>query len=618
MATALAAAAESLPSTAPPPPGDQADASETYIVSMANQLGPLDFTDNTEWYSTKLRSVAPGAGVLYSYQTIVQGFAARMTPAQAEKLESKPGVLVVSPERRYVLHTTRTPEYLGLDRGNGLLAQASGGSDVIIGLVDSGVWPESRSFDDAGYGPVPARWRGRCEEGRNFTRSACNNKLIGARSFAESYQSSANKGAGPDWTKEARSPRDVVGHGTHTANTAAGSAVPGAGLGRMAAGTARGMAPRARVAVYKACWAGGCYSADILAAKEAAVADGVDVLSVSAGVHGGDLAAYFKDGMAAGAYSAMEKGVFVACSAGNKGPGIGTLANGAPSLTTVGAGTIDREFPAYFILGDGRNLTGVSLYGGDTLPPKPLPLVYAAAASNDTKGKGGFCLAGTLIPEKVAGKIVICDRGVDHVVQKGITVKDAGGAGMVVTSTAADGEDLIPDPHVLPSTSVGKMDGDAIKAYAASDANPTGVMSPGATLTGVQPAPVVVGFSSRGPNLVSPGVLKPDLIAPGRHPAREFNIQSGTSMATPHVSGVAALLRGARPQWSPSAIRSALMTTAVTAYPDGQAVLDLSDGRPATPFAMGAGPGSSTRAGRWSRGWCTTSATPSTWTSCAR
>ncbi|RLM84905.1 hypothetical protein C2845_PM04G00600 [Panicum miliaceum] len=365
MATASAAAAESLPSTAPPPPGDQADASETYIVSMANQLRPLDFTDNTEWYSTKLRSVAPSAGILYSYQTIVQGFAARMTPAQAEKLESKPGVLVVSPERRYVLHTTRTPEYLGLDRVNGLLAQASGGSDVIIGLVNSGVWPESRSFDDAGYGPVPARWRGRCEEGRNFTRSACNNKLIGARSFAASYQSSANKGAGPDWTKEARSPRDVVGHGTHTASTATGSAVPGAGLGRMAAGTARGMAPRARVAAYKACWAGGCYSADILAAMEAAVADGVDVLSVSAGVDGGDLAAYFKDGMAAGAYSAMEKGVFVACSAGNKGPGIGTLANGAPWLTTVGAGTIDREFPAYFILGDGRNLTGVSLYGRD-------------------------------------------------------------------------------------------------------------------------------------------------------------------------------------------------------------------------------------------------------------
>ncbi|CAN4082994.1 unnamed protein product [Withania somnifera] len=540
---------------------------KTYIIHMTKSQMPAIFDDHTHWYQSSLKSVSETAEMLYVYKNVVNGYSARLTAQEAESLENQPGILSVSPELKYQLHTTRTPSFLGLDKNADFFPASDAMSDVIVGVLDTGVWPERKSFDDTGFGPVPDSWKGQCESGTNFTRY-----------FSRGYETNL----GPiDESKESKSPRDDDGHGTHTASTAAGSVVQGASLFGYASGTARGMANRARVAV-----------SDILAAMDKAIDDNVDVLSLSLG---GGTSDYYRDSVAIGAFAAMEKGILVSCSAGN----------GAPWITTVGAGTLDRDFPAYVSLGNGKNFSGVSLYAGDSLPNKMLPFVYASNASNVTNGN--LCMTGTLIPEKVKGKIVLCDRGINARVQKGSVVKASGGAGMVLANTATNGEELVADAHLLPATAVGQKAGDAIRNYLTSDSNPTATILFGGTKVGIEPSPVVAAFSSRGPNSVTPEILKPDIIAPGVNILAgwtgavgptglpederrvEFNIISGTSMSCPHVSGLAALLKGAHPEWSPAAIRSALMTTAYTAYKNGGALLDISTGKPSTPFDHGAG-----------------------------
>ncbi|XWS41808.1 hypothetical protein CRYUN_Cryun17cG0114700 [Craigia yunnanensis] len=399
-------------------PLEKKDQRKTYIVHMAKSEMPASFQHHTHWYDSSLKSVSGSAQMLYTYDNVIHGFSTQLTNEEAQQLESQPGILAVLPELRYELHTTRTPEFLGLSKAADSFPEFDSVNEVIIGVLDTGVWPESKSFADTGLGPIPSSWKGACESGTNFSSSNCNRKLIGARYFANGYEATL----GPiDESKESKSPRDDDGHGTHTASTAAGSVVEGASLFGYAQGTARGMSTRARVAVYKVCWIGGCFSSDILAAMEKAIDDNVNVLSMSLG---GGMSDYYRDSVAIGSFAAMEKGILVSCSAGNAGPGPYSLSNLAPWITTVGAGTLDRDFPAYVSLGNGRNYSGVSLYRGSPLPGKLLPFVYAGNASNATNGN--LCMMGTLIPEKVAGKIVLCDRGMNARVQKGAVVKAAG------------------------------------------------------------------------------------------------------------------------------------------------------------------------------------------------
>lgn len=230
----------------------------TYIVHMAKSQMPLSFDHHSLWYDSSLRSVSESAEMLYTYNNAIHGFATRLTPEEADSLMTQPGVILVQPEQRYQLHTTRTPLFLGLDGHNaGLFPETATSSDIVIGVLDTGVWPESKSFSDEGYGPIPSTWKGGCDSGTNFT-SLCNRKLVGARFFVQGYE--AEYGV---VNEESRSPIDDEGHGTHTASTAAGSVVEGANLLGFANGTARGMAPRARVAVYKVCWKIECVSSDI-------------------------------------------------------------------------------------------------------------------------------------------------------------------------------------------------------------------------------------------------------------------------------------------------------------------------------------------------------------------
>ncbi|KAF8092742.1 hypothetical protein N665_0402s0030 [Sinapis alba] len=572
----------------------------TYIVHMAKSQMPSSFEHHSLWYDSSLRSVSESAEMLYTYNNAIHGFATRLTPEEADSLMTQPGIISVQPEQQYELHTTRTPLFLGLDVHNsGLFPETGPSSNIVVGVLDTGVWPESKSFSDEGYGPVPPTWKGGCDTGTRFTASLCNRKLIGARFFVRGYEAIN----GPvDESKESKSPRDDVGHGTHTASTAAGSVVEGANLLGFANGTARGIAYRARVSVYKVCWETGCFTSDILAGIDKAIEDNVNVLSISLG---GRMTGYTDD-IAIGAFAATERGIFVSCSAGNNGPFPSTVGNVAPWITTVGAGTLDRDFPAIVILGNMKKYTGVSLFKGDALPPKMLPFVYAGNASNNAT-YGNFCFPGTLIPEKVKGKIVMCEKGGSANVAKGEVVKAAGGIGMILANTASRGEELAADAHVLPTTNVGKKAGDIIRRYVMTDPNPTASMVIQGTVVNVEPSPVLAAFSSRGPNPVTPNILKPDLIAPGVNilaawtgalgPSGlafdtrrvEFNIISGTSMSCPHVSGLAALLKSVHPEWSPAAIRSALMTTAYNTYKDENPIIDIATVKPSTPFGHGAG-----------------------------
>ncbi|CAL8130872.1 unnamed protein product [Prunus armeniaca] len=585
------------------------NAARTFIVQVQPSSKPSIFPTHQDWYSSSLSSLssdkATAPTVLHTYSTVFHGFSAKLSPSQAQTLQSLDHVTAIIPEQVRQLHTTRSPEFLGLrstDAAGTLLRESDFGSDLVIGVIDTGIWPERKSFHDRDLGPTPSKWKGQCVAGKDFPATICNRKLIGARFFSSGFESTNGK---MNETTEYRSPRDSDGHGTHTASIAAGRYVfPASTLG-YAKGVAAGMAPKARLAAYKVCWSAGCYDSDILAAFDAAVADGCDVVSLSVG---GVVVPYHLDAIAIGAYGASDAGVFVSASAGNGGPGGLTVTNVAPWVTTVGAGTIDRDFPADVKLGNGRIIPGMSIYSGPGLAPgRMYPLVYAGGVGGDGYSSS-LCLEGSL--SQVKGKIVVCDRGINSRAAKGDVVKKAGGVGMILANGVFDGEGLVADCHVLPATAVAASTGDEIRRYIAasnSKSPATATIVFKGTRIGVRPAPVVASFSARGPNPESPEILKPDVIAPGLNilaawPDRvgpsgvasdkrntEFNILSGTSMACPHVSGLAALLKAAHPDWSPAAIRSALMTTAYTVDNRGETMLDESSGNTSSVMDFGAG-----------------------------
>ncbi|KAJ6805050.1 uncharacterized protein M6B38_181920 [Iris pallida] len=568
------------------------EAPTTYIIHVSPSL-------SSPSSSHLLRSVpGPTPRLIYNYTLAAHGFSAVLTPSQALHLRRDPHILSVRRDGVRHPHTTHTPSFLRLSNSSsGLWSRSDYASDTIIGVLDTGIYPHSRSsFDDAGLPPVPSSWRGSCDPS-----IPCNRKLVGAKFFSHGYSAAAKLGQ-TAIDASSFSPLDTEGHGTHTASTAAGSEVPDAGFYTYARGTARGMATKARIAAYKICWASGCYDSDILAAMDAAIADGVHVISLSVGANGYP-PAFYRDSIAIGAFGAVRHGVVVSCSAGNSGPGEYTAVNVAPWILTVGASTLDREFPADVVLGDGSVLPGVSLYAGEPLDSTELlPLVSGADAGS------GLCISGYLDSSKVEGKIVVCDRGGNARVEKGSVVKSAGGVGMIMANTAESGEELLADSHLIPATMVGEEVGNKIRNYIKTDPSPTAGLVFQGTVIGSNPAaPKVASFSSRGPNYRAPEIIKPDVIAPGVNILAawtgessptdldidqrrvEFNIISGTSMSCPHVSGIAALLKKAHPDWSPAAIKSALMTTAYNLDNSGEIIKDLATGGESTPFVRGSG-----------------------------
>jgi len=525
----------------------------------------------------------------HSYTVSLNGFAVALTDAQAVKMARQKGVVRIMKDVKRFKTTDASPEFLGLTGAGGPWARGLTGEGVVVGVIDTGVWPEHPSFaDDGSYAAPPVTLEDTPDNPScNFGNTAhnpldapftCQNKLIGARQMLETYRSVI--GAEPD---EYDSARDDDGHGTHTASTSAGNQDVSAEIFGIDRGKVSGIAPRAHVIAYKALGNLGGFSSDLAAAIDQAVEDGVDVINYSIG---GGAALTGPDDIAF--LFAADAGVFVAASAGNSGPGPGTIGGPAsvPWLTAVGASTQPRFFQGQVRLTNTLSVKGASVTQGTGRHP----LVDAEDAGGD------LCVPGTLDPAKVTGKIVLCRRGQVGRAEKSFAVQEAGGVGMVLYNTN-NVDNLFTDNHFVPSVHVDLDQGLVVKNYIDSTATPT------AQLVGNQkstfaPAPSMTIFSSRGPDPVAEDIIKPDITAPGLQilagasptpdpgaasPGELFQAIAGTSMSSPHMAGAFALLKQARPDWSAAVAKSAMMTTSYQDVRDNDRVSQ------ATPFGMGSG-----------------------------
>ncbi|KAK8544356.1 hypothetical protein V6N13_056138 [Hibiscus sabdariffa] len=487
-----------------------------------------------------------------SYRRSFNGFAAKLTDEEAKKLASFKGVVSVFPNKVYHLQTTRSWDFMGFNQT--VKRNATSESNVVIGVLDTGIWPESESFSDEGFGPPPQKWKGSCKGGQNFT---CNNKLIGARFYVKD-----------DVTESAR---DEVGHGSHTASTAAGNHVGNASFYGLAEGTARGGVPSARIAAYKVCSYVACTSEAILAGFDDAIADGVDLLTVSLGSAYGS-SKFYMDPIAIGAFHAAEKGILVVQSAGNSGTRAQSVGSVAPWVLSVAASTTDRYFIDKVVLGNGKTLTGMSV-NSFSLNGTKVPLVYGRQASAGcSESSSRKCLLGCVDKSLVKNKIVVCDD-----MQQALSATHSAGAlGSIVQTSLQNTSNVVP----LPASALRTDDYESLLSYLNSTKQPVAEILKSETIQ-----------DSWAP-LLFPNVMQPDISAPGVDilaayspvvpPSStatderrvKYNVLSGTSMACPHVAAVAAYVKTFHPDWSPSAIKSALITTASpmdpSKNPDGE------------------------------------------------
>jgi subtilisin family serine protease len=522
----------------------------------------------------------PTASIVSDYTIAFNGFAAAMSYEDAQAVARQDGVLRVMPNELRQLQTDNSPSFLGLTGPAGAWSTGYTGEDVVVGVIDTGIWPEHPSFADDGSYTELADYAGLpCEFGDTDYNPAdapfeCNDKLLGARDMRFAYEFFIG-------SEVYSTARDYDGHGTHTASTAAGNVGVQASILGGDLGTVSGIAPRARVVAYSACGELGCFTSDLVGAIDQAVADGVHVINYSIGggasLAGADDIAFL---------FAATANVWVATSNGNSGPGPYTVGGPAsvPWITSVGASTQNRTFQGSASSSDGWEFFGASVTGGT----EELPLVDAEDAGDE------LCAVGALDPSIVDGKIVLCKRGAYARVAKSQAVMEAGGAGMILYN-GSDADTENTDNHYVPSVHINNTDGLAIKGYIDSAGAAAIAQINGGTYTPID-APSMAAFSSRGPNPVAEDIIKPDITAPGVDilagntptpvlgaPGQLFQAIGGTSMSSPHVAGVFALLRQAHPDWTAAMAKSAIMTTA---YQD---VMKEDGATPADPFDMGAG-----------------------------
>lgn len=555
------------------------------------------------------------------FSAAVNGFSAKLTTDQAIKLAKDPSVLAVAPDTENAPDYSTT-DFLKLSGPNGTWNTTFGGQDgagkgVVVGVIDTGYTPDSAFFAGDPVKPlsgapvvgVPYRaadgkiamlkadgetYSSECQKGvdsgASFDGSACNSKVLGAHYFADDFLTYV--APGDRSPLEQLSPVDVASHGTHTASTAAGNANVESFVDGRSFGLTSGIAPAAKLSIYKVCWedndpnTGGCYSSSSVAAVEQAIEDGVDVLNYS--ISGS--ATSVIDPVSIAFLNASASGIFVAASAGNSGPTASTVNHGAPWVTTVAASSFSQELQGTIEFADGSKFRGASIMNGEVKDAGVVLAATAAAKAGDANA--ALCGPDTLDPAKVAGKVVVCDRGVFDRVAKSAEVKRGGGVGMILVNLTNSSLDA--DQHAVPTVHVNPPATQTIKDKVA--ANPgikVSLVNKDTTGLPLEAQPQIAGFSSRGPLLATDSdLLKPDVTAPGvavlagvspiAENGAKFGFMSGTSMASPHVAGFGALLLGKNPTWSPAAVKSAMMTTTSD--------VKLADGTKNTDvFATGAG-----------------------------
>lgn len=505
---------------------------------------------------------------LYSYTAALNGFTANLSGTQALKLRSMPGVLSVQRDTLQKIETTDSPKFLGLAGKHGVWAQHGGpakaGKGIVVGDIDTGVWPENPSFAGKARVPSVKGFDGACQAGDRWQHTTCNSKIISARYFVKGFGVSNLSPA------EYLSPRDGAGHGSHTASTAAGNHGVPVHIEGQYFGKASGMAPAAYLAIYKACWEAadptqtGCYTSDTVDAINKAVQDGVDVINYS--ISGSQ--DNYADPVELAFLGAAAGGIFVSASAGNSGPTPATVAHPSPWEATVAAST-HHEFAGKVVLGNGKSYSG-AMISDKGVSMRRIILSADAAKKNADPTAATLCGPDTLSTRKVSNRIVVCDRGTYDRIAKSAEVARAGGVGMVLVNTTPNSLDA--DFHSVPTVHLDDVKGAKVKAYVqAQGKKARAALNPNAKP--YAPIPEIAEFSSRGPSLAGDGdILKPDISAPGVsviaavappfNSGHRWDIYSGTSMAAPHITGLAAFIKHLRPDWTPAEIKSAMMTTA--------------------------------------------------------
>ncbi|MDX1508498.1 MAG: S8 family serine peptidase, partial [Woeseiaceae bacterium] len=575
--------------------------------------------------NAKLQAIGAAGRKMYSYTHTMNGFAAQLTEQEAELLRGDKNVVGVWEDFAFELDTNNSPEFLGLDdRRSGLHRRLRlKGEDVIVGILDTGITVNHPSFSDTRTFPLPrfcdhpgsrvlericdkiaryqtqvvydappAHWSGACEVGEGFTEADCNNKLIGARWYVDGFLA----GRGSVVEGEFLSPRDSSGHGSHTASTAAGNKVI-ASLNGTDLAKIKGMAPRARVAAYKVCWLSpgatnfSCFFSDSAAATEQAVMDGVDVLNFSVGT-----ASSFVDPQDLAFLDAASAGVFIARSAGNSGPGFATTPAGEPWVTTVGASTLSGTgFALAAAINSPPSVAGdyAALEGAITQP-----LTESGDVTDDVTAADPVdaCVP---LANTIDG-IALIARGTCAFTTKVENAVAAGASAVLMYTDSRPktvmGGTATPITLSIPGVMIDNADGLALLDELTAGNTVNGTLSAGNFTTEALEGNIMAGFSSRGPYLVESDWLKPDITAPGVRilaaysPDQAdgsagdiFSYLQGTSMSSPHIAGLAALVIQAQPDWSPAQVKSALMTTA------RQDVVKEDGATAGDPFDFGAG-----------------------------
>ncbi|WP_433512081.1 S8 family serine peptidase [Nonomuraea sp. CA-143628] len=578
-----------LPGTSPAVTGKALDTRSAEVKKYGQHIESVE-----KAFLDQLAGKVPGAVVGQRVRTVYGGIALRIPGNKAAEVLKLPGAVAVQEDKPQQLLTDSSPEFIG---ANTIYSQLGGsnssGKGVIVGVLDSGAWPEHPQFAAPTGLPAPGPTKDGtprvCDFGDNPLTPAndpftCNNKLIGGQPFLETYNAVFGGEVYPD------SARDSNGHGTHTATTSAGGPVADANPLGISRGPIHGIAPAAEVSVYKVCGAEGCFPSDSAQAVARAILDGVRVINFS--ISGGSDP--YSDPVELAFLDAYAAGVLVSASAGNSGPDANTTDHRSPWVTTVAASTQTRTFQSTITLSGGgatATIKGASVTSGLA---SPLPVVLASAPPYSN------ALCDTPAPAGIfTGKIVACERGPNRVL-KSFNVRQGGAAGMILYN--AFPFDVFTDAHWVPSVHVNKPETDVLMSFLSAH--------PGATASFTQSVKaswqgdVMTYFSSRGPG---GDFLKPDVTGPGLHilagmtptpesplegpPGNLYQVIQGTSMSAPHVTGSAALVFALHPTWTPGQVKSALETTAKTAVTKQDRVT------PADPFDMGGGRIDLTKAG---------------------